>query len=143
MRYIIICGFAGIGKTYFGKTTNLNVIDLDSSQFSRTDFPNNYVKYVKQLIGENIVMISTHKQVREALAKQNINFYLIYPSKDQKEDYINRYINRGSDISLIEMIQKNFDIWIEELQQQKGCTHIMLKKGEFLGDVIYDQIINK
>jgi len=133
----LISGFPGIGKSWLTKHTKLKVSDSDSSLFSKEQFPDNYIKYLKILIGSrDIVLISTHKSVRDKLAEEKIPFILVYPTKDQKQDYIDRYAKRASSSEFIELLTTNFDDWIEELENQKGCHHVVLQKGKFLSDII-------
>ena len=110
---MVIAAFPGTGKSYCVKNEAEKfdgVLDSDSSNFSwkkdangnntterNPDFPNNYIEHIKENIGKvDVIFVSSHKEVREALEKENIKYTLVYPNVFQKEDYIKRYKNRGN-----------------------------------------------
>jgi hypothetical protein len=130
--------FPGVGKTHFYKNiNNMLVLDSDSSKFDKSKFPQNYVDHIQNLIGKvDIILISTHKEVRDELTKRGIFFNLIYPDKSLKNEYIERYEERGSDENFIKLIDKHWDNWIDELSEQEGCNKIILKSGEYLSDIM-------
>jgi hypothetical protein len=81
-------------------------------------------------------MVSSHKEVRDELVRNGIEFTLVYPEYKIKEDYIQRYIDRGSPESFIKLLNNNWENWISELEEQTGCDKVKLKKGQYLSDVI-------
>lgn len=141
---IVISGFPAVGKSYLFKNKKLDVLDSDSSKFSwikkgerNPDFPNNYIKHIKENIGKvDVILVSSHKDVRDALVANDIDFILVYPDKSLKEEYLKRYEERGSPKEFIDMIDKNWNGFIDELDEQKGCEKIKLKEGQYLSDVI-------
>lgn len=134
---VIISGFPGIGKTHFSQNSNLSVSDSDSSHFPKKGFPENYIEHIKSWREHtDYILVSSHKEVREALQKEGIHFKLVYPSRDQKQDYIKRYKERGSSDAFIKLIDMNFDNWINEMAVQRFGEHVILKKGQYLSDVI-------
>lgn len=137
-KALLISAFPGTGKSYlFKNSKNLKVLDSDSSKFDKKDFPENYIKHIKNNMNEaDIICISSHKEVREALVDNNLDFVLIYPEKNLKEEYIKRYKDRGSDENFIKLLDTNWDNWLKELDDQEGCDKIRLSKGEFLIDKI-------
>lgn len=93
---MIIFGYPGIGKSTLVKEsylTGLRVIDLESSNFfvdgQRPDnWAEIYCNIAKDLSRQNyIVLVSTHKAVREALFKERLDeeVAVIYPSLDLKD----------------------------------------------------------
>jgi hypothetical protein len=70
------------------------------------------------------------------LVENGIEFTLVYPDKSIKDEYIQRYIDRGSPDSFINLLTKNWELWIDELDNQIGCDKIKLKEGEYLSDVL-------
>lgn len=139
----VISGFPGIGKTFYKKNSNLNILDSDSSKFSwiekgvrNPEFPKNYIEHIKDSMYKfDMVLVSTHKVVRDALVENNINFLLVYPEIDLKEEYIERFRNRGSDDSFIKLFEDNWDTFIYEMDNQKGCVVTKLKSGTFLSSI--------
>ncbi len=135
---LIVSAFPGCGKShFFRENKNKIVLDSDSSKFDKSDFPNNYIEHIKSNIGKaDIILVSSHKEVRDALVENNIKFTLVYPDKSIKDEYIQRYIDRGNSEKFVELLTKNWLTWIDELDNQIGCKKIKLNKGEYLSDVI-------
>lgn len=134
----IISAFPGTGKSHYMNNSYSGVVlDSDSSLFDKSGFPNNYIQHIKNCIGTaTTILVSTHKAVRDALVREGIPYTLVYPHKGLKDEYVRRYQNRGSVCSFISNLSNNWDEWLNELRDQKGCDHIELNSGEYLGDVI-------
>jgi len=136
----IISGFPGIGKTFYKQNSCLNVLDSDSSKFSwiekgirHPNFPQNYINHIKKNTNKvDIILVSSHKIVREALVNNNIGFTLIFPERNLKKEYIERFRNRGNDKSFINLLETSWDLFVDEMENQKNCKIIRLKSGEFL-----------
>ena len=138
MNTKVISAFPGCGKShYFRENKDKVVLDSDSSNFDKSLFPQNYIEHIRNNIGKaDIIMVSSHKEVREALVENGIYFTLVYPDLSIKEEYIQRYIDRGSSEAFINLLTKNWELWIGELDSQDGCNKIKLKIGEYLSDVL-------
>ena len=136
---LIVSAFQGCGKShYFRENRDKIVLDSDSSKFDKSDFPANYIQHIKENRGKvDVIMVSSHKEVRDALVENGIAFTLVYPDISIKDEYIQRYIDRGSPESFINLLTKNWELWIDELDNQIGCHKIKLKEGEYLSDVLY------
>jgi len=146
-KAMIISGFPGIGKSYFYKLmidSGKKVLDSDSSLFSWIEkgvrnpiFPQNYINHIKDNIYKaDIILVSSHNIVRDELVKNDIPFVLIYPNRNIKEEYINRYKNRGSDNNFINLLKDNWDKFIDDCENQIGCRKIIINSGEYLSDKI-------
>lgn len=135
---LVISAFPGCGKSHFFRNNkDMEVLDSDSSKFDKAHFPQNYIEHIKSNLGKvDIIMVSSHKEVRDALVENGIPFILVYPSPEIKEEYIQRYIDRGNTGSFVQLLNNNWEIWLKELEKQKGCKKIKLKKGQYLSDVI-------
>lgn len=145
----IISGFPGIGKSYlFNIRKDLFILDSDSSQFSwiekgvrNPDFPNNYMAHIKKNIGKvDIILVSSHDVVREALKENEIDYILVYPNKLSKKEYMKRYTKRGNDEKFINMIDKNWDKFIYEMDIETFPTKIKLIDNQYLKD-IFSEIV--
>lgn len=147
----VISGFPGIGKTtLFNAENELEFLDSDSTNFSWEDkektkrnqnWPQNYIEHLSEKKSQaDAVFVSSHDAVRNALRQSGIPFVLVYPSLEMKEEYIQRYKDRGSNEKFIQLLDQNYEKWIEELMRQDGCTHIVLQPGEYLSDVM-DRIL--
>lgn len=134
----VISGFPGVGKSSYVKK-NKDVQDSDSSKFDKTEFPQNYIEHIKKCIADGkTVLVSSHKDVRDALIKEKINFTLVYPDKSLKDEYLKRYSERGSPESFNTLLDKNWNEWIDQIESisSKYVTKKKLKSGQFLEDVL-------
>lgn len=138
MRTRIISAFPGTGKSVYHSKHPDTTLDSDSSQFSwietdtgkirNPDFPANYIKHIKDNIGKyEFIFVSSHKEVREALLENCIFFYLVYPDDGRKEEFIQRYRDRGSPESFIRLISDNWETWIRECEFcEVGCKQVRM-----------------
>jgi hypothetical protein len=135
---LVVSAFPGCGKSHlFRNKGDKRILDSDSSTFDKSNFPENYINHIKSNIGDaDIILVSSHKEVRDALVDQSIDFILVYPSRDIKDEYIQRYIDRGNDDKFVELLKKNWDSWMNELEKQTDCKKIELKEGEYLSDIL-------
>ena len=135
---LVVSAFPGCGKSHlFRNKGEKKILDSDSSTFDKSQFPQNYIEHIKSNIGEvDIILVSSHKEVRDALVNESINFTLVYPRKDMKDEYIQRYIDRGNDGKFVELLKQNWNNWTDELENQEGCEKIELESGQYLSNVI-------
>ena len=139
----VICGFPGIGKTYFkNHMSKLEVHDSDSSQFHwlenkepHPEWPNNYIDHIKSLDG--IVLCSTHENVLDALDEAGIEYFLVFPMEKAKATYLNRFRNRGSSTQFMERLNENWESWIKGLENRNipGMRKLRLIEGQTLCSV--------
>ena len=144
----IICGFPGVGKSWLFNTQadlGLKVLDSDSSKFSwispgerNPEFPANYIEHIKSnLEFSDIIMVSTHKDVLNGLADAGIDAVLVYPERGLKEEYLQRYRDRGSNDSFVELISNNWDNFVGGLESDdRFSNHIVLTSGQYMRDAI-------
>lgn len=142
---VVIAGFPGIGKTTFASQRD-DVKDLESSLYSKKadgsknpDFPGNYVNMVKwHLVNNNwkYLLVSTHEDVRKALTDDGINFFIIYPDKTRKDEFLKLYKERGNTDEFIQLMDSNWEDWIDEIA--KATKSYALKDGEFLSDELFN-----
>ena len=131
----VIAGFPGVGKSSFCKMYP-QVQDSDSSKFDKQDFPANYIAHIKQLIAEGkTILVSTHKDVRAALASEGIPFALVYPAAGLKAEYLQRYTDRGSPQPFLDLMEKQFETFQSECRNTEASVHIVLQANQGLGDV--------
>lgn len=151
----IISAFPGIGKTTLVQT-NKNYIDLESSDYKwididktlsieerkgtaktiNPDFPENYIKKIIELTNMVFsILISSHKEVREALQVQGIKYTIVLPSLDMKEEMINRYLSRGNQESFVNLLKTNYEKFVEDLSMDTN-EKIVLKSGQYLSDLV-------
>ena len=139
VKTLLCSAFPGTGKSYFytvfGGTDGKIILDSDSSTFDKKEFPANYIKHIKANIGKaNIIFISSHKEVRDALVAADLEFILVYPNPFLKSEYIKRYKKRGNALEFVKLLEENWVSWLKGLVAQKGCYHIPLGTKEYIAD---------
>ena len=135
----VISAFPGCGKSHFYNSVkdNIKILDSDSSKFDKSDFPRNYIEHIKDnLPSADIILVSSHEDVRKELVKNGMDFTLVFPDISLKEQYIKRYKERGSPENFIKLLDTNWDNWINQLLKQEYCSKIILKENQYLSDVI-------
>jgi len=128
---IVISAFPGVGKTYFynymnSMPTETFIVwsgrDSDSSKFPKEGFPQNYVKAIKRDLRNGIQftqLVSSHKEVRDAMACAGIDYYLVFPENHLKQVYLERYKRRGSPQAFIDLLDKNWETWIHSCEDDQ------------------------
>jgi len=104
------------------------------------EFPYNYVNEILRLICNHkydIILISSHKEVRYELWKNGLFYTLIYPNINLKLEYIDKYQKRGSSIDFIDKINNNWDKYINDCMHEIGCLRIELNSNQYLSDIFY------
>ena len=137
---MIISGFPGIGKSHFFKTCpdSLVCCDSDSSTFPKDDFPSNYIRHIKEKMADtDILLVSSHQEVRDALLENGIGFTLVYPEAGLRDEYLERYRNRGSDDGFLKLLLKMWHQWIADIEQEDNplCKKVLLGPGKYLSDL--------
>lgn len=139
----IFSGFPGVGKSTLFKHFPDQVADSDSSTFDKSDFPANYIRHIQSVIedgSKEVLFVSSHKVVRDALTEAEIDFTLVYPSLECKEEYLRRYINRESPEAFIKLLTTQFDNWVNECMEFEG-DKIELPSGKYIADLIDLKVI--
>ena len=109
MKGHIISGFAGIGKSYLA-SMRAGVIDLESTPFAKNwDVYSNVAIHMANQ--GYIVLVSAHRELRQMLFEKRAKYTYVTPSKEMKEDYINRYKERGNNPQFIETMETNWDAY--------------------------------
>ena len=133
---MIIIGFPGIGKSTLA-LNNYKFVDLESSYFKTPDVRNedwvvDYCKLAEFLSkNDNIVFVSSHKAVRDYIAKMYTNELIacIFPSKRIGEQWIkkleDRYMDSGVDKDYRAFIRArdHYDDDIRELYADDGIPY--------------------
>lgn len=137
---IIISAFPGTGKTYYYKNTRkVIVMDSDSSKWPKEGFPENYIKHIKENINSvDVIFVSTHKEVRDAMSRKGLEFMLVYPNRDLRDEYMMRYLDRGSDVAFVKLLYINWNKWLDELEDQLCACHWHLQRGEYISHIMSD-----
>lgn len=129
---------------YSHKYYNFSVDDYKVNRVKNPSFPQNYIKAIKEAIGEyDFIFISTHKEVREELEKNNIRYSLVYPNHSMKNEWVGRCYLKG-DKELCDKLANNWDQWNKELDNvtysKDGCTNRVFLNSSYGTRYLYDVI---
>lgn len=153
---MIVSAFAGVGKTTLARKYNKDVIDLESGNFKWLEndgteaskgsrrmqnpkYPINYLEAIKKSNSKyKVVLISQHEAIRKCLDAIKLDYILVYPDKNMKEEFIDRYRQRGNSENFINLISKEWDNWIDALDCIQNHQKIVLQKGQYLSDFVFE-----
>jgi len=151
----IICGFPGVGKTTAAK--NRNILDMESSGFHykfdpesreftpNPDWPTNYLDAIEQAYlndHNEIILTSTHEDVvLSLLNNRELPVIVVVPEATLRNEYMIRYLKRGSDPEFIYSMYNNWLGYIEKIYRLvtndgRKVPVINLKSGQYLSDVL-------
>ena len=153
-KKIIIAGFSGIGKTTVGKKYE-NVIDLDASQYvydekdllnidiekrkgeyrkPNPNWPGNYIDAIKTAMNSyDVILVWDREDIIEEYIKNKFNFVVCYPSKNDLDNYVQRYKNRGNQEKYIKMKLSQYNNRIK-LYDKLNLEKIILDNNETIED---------
>ena len=140
----IISGFSGIYKSPNSQPLE-NVVIFDCSRYSNTpdgepnpEFPDNYVSALELAIKDNpdkIYLVSYLREVRKELQNRGIKYIIVLPAQHRRNEYMVRWIGKGSDIEFMHDMYYQWYPLISDCQQD-GSPIIRLDTGEFLEDIL-------
>ena len=152
---MIICGYQGIGKSTLANNCMIEheipVLDLESGNFwvdgiRSQDWYKVYANIAIHLSQQgNIVMLSSHKAVRDYLHELNSGERLatIYPSIELKDQWIEKLQSRydiskkEKDYKALMNAKEMYEENIHDLATQVGFDHIKLKAIDYaLEDIV-------
>jgi hypothetical protein len=130
----IICGFAGIGKSYLAINKE-RFVDLESTPFQKNWDLYSDVAIHMQKNGYT-PMLSCHKELRELLKQKGADYVVVLPEKDHKDNYLERYRQRGNNADFIKLLDENFEKWIEEIETTEDSIKKIPAPNWTLADII-------
>lgn len=152
MSIQVFCGFPGVGKsTLFRSIQNrlrhtqeipdTSVVDFDTNGY-RTDpnYPSNYVDGLCELLPHvNVIFTMAERGIVDALTQQQITHYLIYPHPTLRNEYLERYIDRGDSLPSIRFFRDQWESLLDNLRRVRHpySIPVELGRGETLRDRFY------
>lgn len=158
---MIICGYAGVGKTYLGSKYR-NVLDLESSDYrwankgmvdglsaegrkglpdkiSNEDWPDNYMTDIIKMNEEyDFVLVALDISILAEMPFLKIPYLIVFPDLELKQEYVQRCIQRGNGEKFIRFIEWSFEPSIR-YYMQLNCDKIILDKGEYLENALLER----
>lgn len=158
---MIIAAYAGTGKSEFCKRYPSEAIDMICMPYKyinlftkevsegedikanmdlilRPNWENDYYEEIKRLNSkypERLIIVPTIKSIMRRLKEDEIPYTVVYPTRDCKEEYRERYINRGNNQSFLDVFIEGWDVMLDGLDCLGG-TVIEIGEGQYLSDVI-------
>lgn len=139
----------GCGKTtsYVKLKNKIDILDSDSSTFDKKDFPNNYIEHIKENIGKvDIIFVSSHQVVRNAMKENDIKYSMYYPAKRRKKEMLELYKMRGNNEDFIWFLENNFDFFIDNIENEEidGNKVRLENEGDFiLNEPLFDGLVKQ
>lgn len=144
----IICGFSGIGKTT-AEQKHRQILDIESSGYSNIfengfvvsrnkDFPKNYIDKLEELMKNDeayYYLLSCHEDVRNELKARGLKYIIALPYMECKNEYMKRWLKRGSDIDFITIMDKRWEVMINSCVKDTA-PKIYLDEHEYLSDIL-------
>lgn len=160
---MIIAAYAGVGKTTFCTKNQGNAIDVVCMPFKYSNFyevssqlgesedikANEKlelrdkwelyyywaVKYLAYYCPKKYIVIPTINSIMDFLEADNIPYTIFYPNVELKDEYEQRYLERGNSESFMDVFIGQWDYRLESLAERK-CKKIVLESHQYLSDVI-------
>ncbi|KAG4091888.1 hypothetical protein H8356DRAFT_1705671 [Neocallimastix lanati (nom. inval.)] len=92
----------------------------------------------KEIMTEKILLLSYNKQLINYIINNNIEYCLVYPNLNSRNEYINRMKKRGNSEKFVEEMT-NEKAWnsfyFENENDTKPTFKIKLKEGQYLSDI--------
>lgn len=148
---IIISAFPACGKSYCFNHFNgqpFAMLDSDSSKYSwiydeegnktserNPNFIDDYIAHIKSNIGKvDVIFVSSHKAVRDALTANGLRYFLVYPDINIKADVLQRMKDRGNDEAFIKFQDEHYREFIKEMKATPigEAFQIALRSDEFI-----------
>jgi len=156
---MIIAAYAGCGKSTFAKMNPKSAVDFHCMPYKyyleedndiegekckanpdneiRPEWPYNYVDAIEELMNVyKYILIPSDSRVLTLLEDEQIPYTLIYPHRDSKEEYRQRYVNRGNTEHFLSIFYERWDRFIDRLESDCYGKHIVLQSNQFIADVI-------
>lgn len=136
---VIVCGFFGIGKSSVTKYRNdIKFYDLDAKFFKKQPgWEKIYVDCALALQNEyEIVCLKSSDKVMKLLNQLNEKYYLVYPNRYAKRDFMERAVKNRYPREWIEDFFSKWERYIEEVEDEDCANKIVLQSGEYLSDIL-------
>ena len=163
---VIVSAFPGVGKIYAKKSISkdvLKIVDLNNNSFKykggkkastkepNPNYPDNYIGMIKELMDSkedapDIIFVSTNSEIRNALQKANMKYFIIYPSTRDKDSFNERYKERGNSEKFCVNMYYNWDKFIDGIINETFPIHInttSITEEMLKGLIAYDDVISE
>lgn len=93
----------------------------------------------------DIIFVSSHKQVREALHRNNIPFITIYPKDtlDNMKEWKRRFLDRGNNLAFVNFQMEHWSEFIQEMRSSTLTPYKVALDVNSNFSYITEELINK
>ena len=142
-------GKSTVSKKYY------NIIDMESTKYKylnsdienetlkstkreiNPNWPSNYFEALDKVKDKYDYILISDEICNDYLWENNYEYWQIYPSKELKNEYLERCKNRGNNKNFIYWYSKLWDEWYFKCKNDNHAKkHIELKSNQFLEDII-------
>lgn len=158
---IIIAGFATVGKTYLSKKYK-NILDLESSIYKydyigyenvdyeklkgtlgrkeNKEWPYNYYKAIEEeQKNYDIIFVQLNLQHLKYFDRNNIEYYIVYPSLDSWEWVKQRSIERGNNKRWLNRLKNVFEEYYIASKKSKCKELFIVNEKTSLEDILKEK----
>ena len=151
---IFIYAFSATGKSTVAKKYS-NVIDMESTLYKylgvfqedeslkstereiNQQWPENYFNKLMEVKDKYDYILISDDICNEFLKENNFEYWIVYPKKELKEEYMDRCKKRGNIDVFISWYSKLWDEWIDKCKSDKlALRHIELQSNQYLEEVL-------
>ena len=141
IKTVLCASFCGTGKTFICENSQIKAVEVEYWQYKGQE--KEFLQDIKKHIGiVDIIFLQTDSESLNILHDEGLEIILIYPQKNLRNEYLDRYIERDNPYDFIGSMMKYWDKTIDELSNRKYCKHFVLEKNQYISDVI-EKIIQK
>ena len=139
IKTVLCAAFCGAGKTFICRNAQYKAIEVEYWEYKGSE--KEFLQDVKKQIGlVDIIFLGTDIDSLHLLRDEGLDIVLVYPQKNLRNEYLDRYIERDNPYDFIGTMMKYWDKKIDELSELNYCKHYVLESGQHISDVI-DQIL--
>lgn len=139
---LVISGFPGIGKKESIATFSkmFSIIDLSPYSFSPV---RDHAERIKAAMDTHeIILVSTHYAIRNAMAENKIPYILVYPDVNLRTEYVGRFYIKGEDNKTISNLADNWYTWVSNCETDTTAKKkIVLGSTEVIDKVIHEETL--
>jgi len=139
IKTVLCASFCGTGKTFICENSHIKAVEVEYWKYKGQE--KEFLQDIKKHIGVvDIILLQTDAESLNILHDEGLDIILIYPQKNLRNEYLDRYIERDNPYDFIGSMMKYWDKTIDELSNRKYCKQFVLEKNQYISDVIH-QII--
>ena len=114
------------------------------------NYPENFLTDAIKLLNEGKIVVSpfidhvfkAYDSSNIALQVENLRIILVCPTRDNFEEYVERFKKRGNSDEFIARREKEFSSLVDLFEQANNYERIIMKPGQYLSEVLEENGIS-